>query len=67
MLSQRDRQEYIHSHLKELAFPILKSGTNEMAADNIAPEIQWRPAVLNQILIVYVEASRYLPSDEQES
>jgi hypothetical protein len=63
-LAQADRQQHVHPHLQEFAFPVLERGADEMTRGQVVPEIERRASVLDQLLVVHVVPCYRLPDDE---
>ena len=60
LLPQSDRDQHVHAHLQELAFPVLEGGADEMTAVQVCPQVQSGPVGLAQFLVMAEEACPYL-------
>lgn len=67
LLPQSDRNQHVHAHLQELAFPVLEGGTYEMAAVQVGPQVQAGAVGLVQFLLWLRKPVHTWPTRKQAS
>src|SRR5690606_37826837 len=66
LLPEADRQQHIHPHLAKLSFPVFECRADEMAAMQVAPQVQARAMRFPEFLVVREEAGPYLAEQEAD-